>query len=63
VLLNWTPLQGDGETGDETQQVGTLFDQIGLHPVYTLQFHQLACNINWDKQALCDHFHQGLEMK
>jgi hypothetical protein len=32
------------------------------HPasVYVLEFHQLACDVNWDDQVLCDQFRRGL---
>ena len=33
---------------------------IRLVSVYTSEFRQLAWNVQWDGQALCDHFHQGL---
>ena len=29
--------------------------------VYASEFRQLACDVQWDGQALCDHFRQGLQ--
>ena len=28
--------------------------------VYASEFRQLACDVQWDGQALCDHFRRGL---
>ena len=28
--------------------------------VYGSEFRQIACDVNWDDQALCDHFRRGL---
>ena len=34
----------------------------GMRPVsvYASEFRQLACDVQWDNQALCDHFRRGL---
>ena len=34
----------------------------GMRPVsvYASEFRQLACDVQWDGQALCDHFRRGL---
>mgnify|MGYP007109652923 CR=1 FL=1 len=33
----------------------------GIHvaSVYAFEFQQLACDIQWDGQALCNHFRRG----
>ena len=31
-----------------------------LASVDTSEFRQIACDVSWDDQALCDHFSRGL---
>ena len=54
-------------TFDETDQRQTSLTKLysfqqGSRPasVYASEFRQVACDISWDDQALCDHFHRGL---
>ena len=36
--------------------------QQGSRPasIYASEFRQIACDVSWDDQALCDHFRRGL---
>ena len=52
-----------GDTGRRRSSITKLYS---LHQymrpvsVYASEFRQLACDVQWDGQALCDHFHRGL---
>ena len=37
--------------------------QHGSHPasIYASEFHQIACDVNWNDQALCGHFCRGIQ--
>ena len=52
-----------GETNRRRTVLTKLYSfQQGSHPasVYASEFRQIACDVSWDEQALCDHFRRGL---
>ena len=52
-----------GETDRRRTALTKLFSlQQGSRPasIYASEFRQLACDVNWDDQALCDQFRRGL---
>ena len=52
-----------GETDRRRTTLRKLYSfQQGSHPVSICasEFRQIACDVSWDDQALCDHFSRGL---
>ena len=52
-----------GETDRRRTAVTKLYSlQQGSRPasIYASEFRQIACDVNWDDQALCDQFRRGL---
>jgi hypothetical protein len=51
-----------GETDRRRTALTKLYSLQHSRPtsVYTSEFRQLACNVNWDDRALCDQFRRGL---
>ena len=54
-----------GETDQQRIALNKIYAlEQGLHAasVYASEFRQLACDVNWDDQALVDHFRRGLRI-
>ena len=68
LLENFPAFQKEFEAtfGDTDHRRTTLTKLYSLHQgkrpisVYASEFRQVACDVQWDNQALCNHFYWGL---